>query len=229
MYEYQGEKGNGCQPPTGWPARVEFSSSTASITRTSRRRASTHWGTCQAEAGLPLSALATRAAAVAARGTQSPENGSGEGHEASSQLRTDPAAAGPALTVITPDNENDNGEEVEQEHTYHVTPEAMADVDRLAHMLALAMSRPAATSANGMTRPTARFWSKLQDKVEALLARVISSPLVRSLSLFLPFAFSHALFHPTARVKRPKAKKVSIKSQQRSKHIHLISCSPRRL
>jgi hypothetical protein len=46
-----------------------------------------------------------------------------------------------------PDNENDNGEEVEQEHTYHVTPEAMVDVDRLAHMLALAMLCPVATSA----------------------------------------------------------------------------------
>ena len=151
---------------------------------------------------------------------QSPENESGEGHEASSQPCTDPAA-GPALYVITPGNENDNGEEEE--------PEAMLDMDRLAHMLALAMSHPAATSANGMTRPTARFWSKLQDKVEALLARVISSPLVRSLSLFLPLACSHALFHPTARVKRPKAKKGSIQSRQRSKHIPLISCSPRRL
>ena len=180
--------------------------------------------TCQAEAGLPLSTLASRAAADGAQ--QSPENESGEGHEASSQPCTDPAA-GPALYVITPGNENDNGEEEEQEHTYDVTPEATLDVDRLAHMLALAMSRPAATS--GMTRPTARFWSKLQDKVEALLARVISSPLVRSLSLFLPLACSHALFHPTARVKRPKAKKGSIQSRQRSKHIHLISCSPRRL
>ncbi len=180
--------------------------------------------TSQAEAGLPLSTLASRAAAD---GAQSPENGSGEGHEASSQPCTDPAAAGPALTVITPGNENDNGEEEEQEHTYDVTPEATLDVDRLAHMLALAMSHPAATS--GMTRPTARFWSKLQDKVEALLARVISSPLVRSLSLFLPLACSHALFHPTARVKRPKAKKGSIQSWQRSKHIHLISCSPRHL
>jgi hypothetical protein len=132
--------------------------------------------------------------------------------------------------MIMPGNKNNNREEEEQEHTYDMTPEAMLDVGRLAHMLALAMSRPsAATSTNGRTRPTARFWSMLQAKVEALLARVISSPLVRSLSLFLPFACSHALFHPTTRVKRPKAKKGSIKSQQRSKHIHLISCSPRRL
>lgn len=149
--------------------------------------------TCQAEAGLPLSTLASRAAAD---GAQRPENGSGEGHEASSQPCTDPAAAGPALTVITPGNENDNGEEEEQEHTYDVTPEATLDVDRLAHMLALAMSHPAATSANGMTRPTARFWSKLQDKVEALLARVISSPLVRSLSLFLPLHAHTRFFIP---------------------------------
>jgi hypothetical protein len=91
---------------------------------------------------------------------------------------TTPRADTAANRIIPPgdetadkENEKQGEEQGEAQHEHHVE-----EVDRLAQMLAFAMSRPTATSDSPVA-PTARFWRELQAKVESIRTRACS-PLV---------------------------------------------------
>lgn len=91
---------------------------------------------------------------------------------------TTSCAEAAANRIIPPGDETTAGNENEQqggegEAQYDHRVE---EVDRLAQMLAFAMSRPTPTS-DGPMAPTARFWRELQAKVESIRTRACS-PLV---------------------------------------------------
>ncbi len=68
----------------------------------------------------------------------------------------------PSDETADKENEKQEEEQGEAQYKHHVE-----EVDRLAQMLAFAMSRPTATSNSPMA-PTARFWRELQAKVESI-------------------------------------------------------------
>ncbi len=97
-----------------------------------------------------------------------------ENDEPSTTTSSAPPEAAATNSTIPPGNEtaDTEHEEAEEEAQY----DHVEEVDRLAQMLAFAMSRPTATSNSPMA-PTARFWRELQAKVESIWTRACS-PLV---------------------------------------------------